>query len=185
MPSTIPSSFAPEARSTSTYSPNDLVGRGEQLALDPGSVQSPEAGGLAFAAGRSVRFVAPETAGVYLVFYTAYSAGSPDLRDSAALTILVSDGADNAPPVPLALTGRVASGSSVSIPFDPVGLDPDGDRVTLTRIVDQPRVDLPRSPPTVGRSSYTSVTGFAGQVAFDYEVRDARGEVATAIVRVG
>ena len=117
---------------------NDIGPAGSVIALDPDSVINEQEAGLVFAAGAKIRYLAPATAGVYVIDYATYVLGSPAQRDTARLIITVLDNPTNAAPTPRNLTGRVASGESVRLAFDGTGLDPDGDKVSLQRVETQP-----------------------------------------------
>ena len=77
------------------------------------------------------------------------------------------------------------SGQSTVIEFDGFGMDPDGDVVTLDRIVTQPE----RGSATISADGtsivYASVPGDHGQVSFRYRVADAFGASGEGIVRIG
>ena len=95
------------------------------------------------------------------------------------------DNPTNAPPTPPNLTGRVASGESVSLAFDGTGLDPDGDRVSLRRVETQPPSGIAAVSADGRGIVYTSEPGFSGQVSFTYSVIDARGETAIGTATIG
>ena len=77
------------------------------------------------------------------------------------------------------------SGQSTLVEFDGFGMDPDGDVVTLDRIVSQPD----RGSATISADGasilYSSVPGHRGQVSFRYRVVDALGETGEGTVRIG
>ena len=77
------------------------------------------------------------------------------------------------------------SGQSTLVEFDGFGMDPDGDVVTLDRIVSQPE----RGSATISADGtsivYSSVPGHRGQVSFRYRVVDALGETGEGTVRIG
>jgi len=164
---------------------NDIGPAGTVIALDPDSVVAPEGAGLAFAAGSKLRYLAPETPGTYVITYSTYVLGYPALSDSAQLVVNVLNNPTNAPPTPRDLTGRVASGQSVRLVFDGTRLDPDGDRVTLSRVETQPPSGIAAVSADGQAIVYTSAPGFSGQVSFTYSVVDARGQTAIANVNVG
>ena len=164
---------------------NDIGPTGTVIALDPDSVEAPEGGGLAFAAGTKLRYLAPNTPGTYVINYATYVLGYPSLRDTAQLEVTVLDNPTNSPPTPRDLTGRVASGQSVQLVFDGTRLDPDGDRVTLQRVETQPSSGIAAVSADGQSIVYTSAPGFSGQVSFTYSVVDARGQTAVANVNIG
>ena len=164
---------------------NDVSGDGNSMVLNPDDLKNPSKKGLAFVSGSVIRYLAPDKAGTYRLNYAVYSAGSPKVADSAAVTVTVLPGGENRPPQPRTLVGRVLAGETVEIPFDGERLDPDGDTVILERIVEQPETGTATVSLDGDAIVYTSVTGFKGPVEFTYSVKDALGDTATAKVRVG
>jgi hypothetical protein len=164
---------------------NDTAPAGAQFSIDPSTISNDAGVGLAFATGRLLRYLAPEDAGTYTVGYTIYRLGFPDMTDTARVTITVISDDTNAAPLPRTLIGRVLSGSTVSIPFDRFAVDPDGDSVSLDRIVEQPTRGSAAVSATGDAIVYTSSPGDSGQVSFTYQVRDAQGSTGTGEVRVG
>ena len=164
---------------------NDTAPGGALIAVDPSRVVNESDAGLAFGTPQLVRYLAPQQPGTYAVSYTVFRVGFPELVDSARIVLTVLGADTNAAPVPRTLEGRVLSGSSVSIPFDGYGVDPDGDSVTLDRILSQPANGSAAISATGDAIVYTSKPGTSGQDAFTYQVRDALGATGTAQVRVG
>jgi hypothetical protein len=164
---------------------NDMAPDGNTLVLNPDGLNWDRDEGLAFVSGRSVRLLAPETPGDYEASYTVYTAGSPEVAAKAIIRITVLPAGENRAPAPRTLFGRVLSGSTVSIPFDSFGVDPDGDDVRLDRVVSQPESGSAAIAATGDAIVYTSVTGFAGPVEFEYSAVDSAGGEGTAFVRVG
>ena len=167
---------------------NDVSPRGERVVLHPELQASGADGELAFVAGDRVRYLAPSTPGVYVLTYSIYLENSPDLLDTATITVTVMPPGSNRDPQPPILTARVVAGQSVAIPFSGSGVDPDGDRVVLADVTQ------PASGQGIAEISaegdaivYTAPgNGVAGgQVSFPYRVRDAVGATAEGIVRVG
>ena len=70
---------------------NDIGPAGNVIALDPGSVVNQQNAGLVFAAGSKLRYLAPATAGVYVVTYETYVLGYPSQRATARLVVTVLD----------------------------------------------------------------------------------------------
>jgi hypothetical protein len=164
---------------------NDLAPDGNALILNPDKLVYESEEGLAFVSGSKLRLLAPETPGDYEATYTVYSAGAPDVSAAAIVRITVLPAGENRAPEPHTLVGRVLAGSTVSIPFDSFGVDPDGDTVVLDRILSQPESGSATIAPTGDAIVYTSVPGFAGPVEFEYRVTDQFGETGSAFVRVG
>ncbi|WP_062077297.1 Ig-like domain-containing protein [Demequina globuliformis] len=164
---------------------NDIAPAGNVIALDAASVSLSEGGGLAFPAGSIIRYLAPSEPGTYAIDYGAYVLGYPTQADTAKVVVTVTADETNQPPVPKPISGRVASGQEVRLPFDGTGADPDGDAVTLKGIETQPESGAARVS-SDGRSLvYTADSGFAGQVSFTFTVEDARGATAVATASVG
>jgi len=170
---------------------NDSAPTGGLLAIDPSRVVNETDAGLAFATSRTLRYLAPDSPGVYSVTYTAYRVGYPELTDSARVTITVLGDETNTAPSPVTLEGRALSGRSTTIGFDAFGIDPDGDSVVLDAVVDQP-VGSDGSPAGSASISadgtnlvYTAPPSWSGQASFTYRVRDGRGATATALALVG
>lgn len=164
---------------------NDISPAGGRPTLNPASVVSSSEEALAFAAGELMRYLAPEEPGEYAVDYAVFTTGAPALADTATVRVRVLPDDANRAPVPDTLEGRVLSGQSALLEFDGFGMDPDGDVVTLDRIVEQPE----RGAATISADGasilYTSVPGDRGQVSFRYRVVDAFGETGEATVRIG
>ncbi|GMA91124.1 Ig-like domain-containing protein [Homoserinibacter gongjuensis] len=155
---------------------NDVSPRGERAQLHPEVEGSGTEGELAFASGDLVRYLAPETPGVYTVRYSSYLENDPGRLDSAAVTITVLGPGSNRAPQPPILTARVLAGQSVAVPVPATGLDPDGDAVVLAD-VDQPRAGAGVASIDAAGSTilYRAPAGGVpgGQVSFAYSVRDA------------
>lgn len=165
---------------------NDSAPGGALFSIDPSTIVNENDAGLAFATGRVVRYLAPDQPGTYGIGYTIFRLGFPDATDSARVIVTVVGDEANRPPLPRVLEGRVLSGESVRIPFDRYGVDPDGDAVTLDRIVSQPAQGGSATISPEGDAIvYTSPDQFSGQDSFRYQVRDAEGATGTAEVRVG
>ena len=164
---------------------NDVGPAGNVIALDADSVEADAGAGLAFPAGSRIRYLAPDEPGVYEVRYATYVLGYPTQRDAARVVITVLDQDTNQPPTPQRLTGRVASGESVRLPFNGTGIDPDGDTVSLQRIETQPTSGSATVSSDGQSLIYSADPGFSGQVSFTYSVVDARGQSAIATAAVG
>ena len=164
---------------------NDIAPAGGRPTLDPSSVVSSSGAALAFGSGGVLRYLAPLTPGEYGVRYGIYTSGAPSLADVADVRIRVLPDDANRAPAPETLEGRVLSGQSAAIEFDGFGMDPDGDVVTLDRIVTQPQSGVATVSADGESIVYTSVAGFRGQVSFRYRVVDALGETGEGTARVG
>ena len=167
---------------------NDVGSNGDIVELDPSSIQDPSHQGLAFAAGGVLRYLAPATSpgsAPITLRYSAYSAGNPALTSQATVSVTVLAQGGDRPPQPQTLTGRVAAGASVRIPFDPYGVDPDGDMVALDRIMSQPDSGTAQISADGTAIVFTSLADSQGQQSFTYRVRDSAGETGQATVMVG
>jgi hypothetical protein len=166
---------------------NDIGANGDIVQLDPSSIQDPSHQGLAFASGQVLRFLAPDAAPTQplTLRYSAYAAGNPAAKSEATVTVTVLPTGGNRPPQPTTLTGRVTAGASVRIPFDPYGVDPDGDMVTLDRIMTQPDGGTAQLSSDGTAIVFTALADAQGQQSFTYRVRDSEGETGTATVMIG
>ncbi|KAA9107852.1 Ig-like domain-containing protein [Microbacterium rhizomatis] len=164
---------------------NDIAPSGGRPTLNPASIVSSTPDALAFASGDALRYLAPTEPGEYDIRYSVYTTGAPLLADDATVRVRVLSDDANRPPAPSALQGRVLAGQSTVIPFDSFAEDPDGDVVTLDRIVSQPATGAATISADGTGIVYSSVAGFRGQVSFRYRVVDAFGLTGEATVRVG
>ncbi|MDH6180572.1 hypothetical protein M2152_000754 [Microbacteriaceae bacterium SG_E_30_P1] len=164
---------------------NDEHPDGLALTLEPELAQDvPEDGGLLFASGNVLRYLAPETPGN---FTAAYSVSGPDGQLATAtvrIAVREEDAATNNPPVPPTVTARVLAGESVSIRIPLTGTDPDGDSVQLLGQSSNP------DKGTVVSADAESLVYEAGEYSagtdvFTYAVIDALGARATGTIRVG
>lgn len=164
---------------------NDIAPAGGQPILNPAAVTSSTPDALAFAGGDVVRYLAPTEPGSYTVEYSVYTTGAPALADTATIRVQVLPAESNRAPVPERLEGRVLSGQSTVVAFDGFGMDPDGDVVSLDRIVAQPEIGAATISADGASIVYTSVAGHRGQVSFRYRVVDAAGAAGEGVVRIG
>ncbi|OJX67027.1 MAG: hypothetical protein BGO95_09825 [Micrococcales bacterium 73-13] len=175
---------------------NDVAPRGERLVLHPDVSTSGEGAGLAFSAGSTLRYVAPDVPGTYTVFYYAYLEGAPELLARSQVTVTVLPSGANRAPRPADLEARTLAGRTVSIPV-PIGtMDPDGDRVVVTGVSQpaEPRLgavmvgeggaSLLFTAPEVNQQAIGGLSAGGWQAEFGYTVRDAEGATGTATVRV-
>ncbi len=96
----------------------------------------PPGQGLLFGAGDAIRYLAPITpvGPISTVYSVTDTAGR---SASAPLTIVVKPRGDNSPPgTPPVATLRVFAGGTGSVSLPLAGIDPDGDWVTATRLVE-------------------------------------------------
>jgi hypothetical protein len=182
---------------------NDFSPAGDRLSLvtdlaaeEPGrlTVRGADATtstGQAFVAGRVVRYVAPRGLTEEETFTLRYLATN-DAGDTAPgrleLTVVPLSQRNRAPEPPV-LEGRVVSGDTVKLRIPGVGVDPDGDNVTLLGLGE---VTDGRSAPQLGRVTqfganslhYRAYPGSQGTEQFTYRVTDSFGGEATGSVRV-
>ncbi|HEX7825711.1 MAG TPA: Ig-like domain-containing protein, partial [Mycobacterium sp.] len=164
---------------------NDIAPAGGRPTLNPASVTSSSPEALAFAGGDVLRYLAPSEPGDYTIDYSVYTTGAPGLADSATVRIQVLPDDANRAPLPETLEGRVLSGQSTVVEFDGFGMDPDGDVVSLERIVSQPASGSATIAADGESILYTSVPGYRGQASFRYRVVDAFGVSGEGVVRIG
>ncbi|MBG6213178.1 hypothetical protein RCH23_000782 [Cryobacterium sp. CAN_C3] len=164
---------------------NDVAPGGNRVMLNAESVQNRQQQGLAFAAGTQLRYLAPNEPGSYELAYSVYTAGAPDLIDSAVVSVEVLANGDNTAPQPRTLYGRVLSGETIVIPFDSFGTDPDGDTVVLDRVLTQPARGTASINATGDAIVFASPLDYHGAIEFQYRVRDSIGATGLALVRIG
>ncbi|KQM83183.1 Ig-like domain-containing protein [Agromyces sp. Leaf222] len=140
--------------------------------------------GLAFVDDDTVRYQAPEEAGVYSLSYAIGDDHEQTAKAKLTITVVGRGSEGNRAPLPTPITSRTFEGSAVKIDIPLDGLDPDGDSVTLTGISSTPSLGR-----VVERTStsltYEALTGSAGTETFTYEVRDTYGASATGTIRIG
>lgn len=178
---------------------NDVSPSGDRLSLLADLVDSETPGqlgvvapidvagdvGKAFVSGRIVRYVAPAAIAERDTFDITYVAQNLDgQRAPGRLKVTVVPADDpNDPPEPPTLEGRVVSGDSVKIRIPGVGVDRNGDPVTVTGITSAPR--LGRITAIGGNFiEYQAFPRTVGTDEFSYSVVDSQGAFATGAVRV-
>lgn len=141
--------------------------------------------GLAFISGDTVRYQASSHMGTYPITYTV----KDNLGNSSSATITVTvhkkDAATKQKPQPKDAEAQVVAGRSVKIPISLLGIDKDGDDVSL--------LGLGNSAPEKGRINevgadyllYEAYPDSSGTDTFQYAVEDWSGQRATAQIRVG
>ena len=164
---------------------NDIAPAGGRPTLNPASVVSSSPDALAFAGGDVLRYLAPTKPGQYAIDYAVYTTGAPALADTATVRVQVLPDDANRAPLPETLEGRVLSGQSTVVEFDGFGMDPDGDVVSLDRIVSQPESGSATIAADGESILYSSVAGYRGQASFRYRVIDAFGQTGEGVVRIG
>lgn len=141
--------------------------------------------GRAYVSGRVVRYVAPDTIedrDTYTVTYVAQNLDGKRANGTLKVTIVPEDD-PNDPPEPPTLESRVVSGDPVKIRVPGVGIDRNGDPVTVTGITSAPR--LGRITDVGGNFlQYQAFPNTVGTDEFTYSVVDSQGAFATGTVRV-
>lgn len=164
---------------------NDSHPNRKPLVLDPELVSSvPDGGGLLFASGSVLRYLAPDEPGDFTATYRVGTTADVQF-DTAQVTITVreADAETNTAPVPPVLSARVVAGESVAIDVPVTSMDADGDTVRLVGAASNPQ----QGNVTVSGDTLTYTAGAASQGtdSFTYEVVDSLGARATGTVRVG
>jgi hypothetical protein len=141
--------------------------------------------GRAFVSGRVVRYVAPakiEERDTFTVTYVAQNLDGKRATGELRVTVVPTDD-PNDPPEPPTLEGRVSSGDTVKIRVPGVGVDRNGDAVTVTGITSAPRLGRIQS---YGGNflEYEAYPRTVGTDEFTYAVVDSQGAFATGTVRV-
>jgi hypothetical protein len=166
---------------------NDVGVRGVALTIDP-SAFDPECmpGGIVYANNGRVRIIAPDAAGDYLCPYVVSSVGSPSIQGVGEILIHVEPDGANVAPQPPDLEGRVAPGKSVAIPVPLVGIDPDGDVVSIKSVSNSTSGNgfLAINDQLDGLT-YTALPNAVGQDQLTYVVEDSQGTQAKGTVRIG
>ncbi|WP_156463363.1 Ig-like domain-containing protein [Frigoribacterium sp. Leaf172] len=144
----------------------------------------PAGGGLLFASGDRLRYLAPTTPGIVTAVYTAVGEDGQTADAQITITVREIDAATNASPVPETVTARVVTGETVrlAVPLD--GIDPDGDSVQLVGVGSNPEKGAVTMS-GVDRLDYEAGPYSAGTDSFEYSVVDALGARATGTVRIG
>jgi hypothetical protein len=141
--------------------------------------------GRAFVSGRVVRYVAPEKVeerDTYTVTYIAQNLDGQRAKGRLLVTVVPADD-PNDPPEPPTLEARVVSADMVKVRVPGVGVDRNGDPVTVTGITSAPRLGRIVS---IGGNflQYQAYPRTVGTDEFTYSVVDSQGAFATGIVRV-
>lgn len=164
---------------------NDYSPSGSTIHVAPDLVEPvPDADqGDIFVAQDTVRFRASDKPGtVYATYQVVDATGQKDAA-YVKIQVLPLNADTNAAPRPEAVTARVLSGSTVRIPIELNGIDPDGDSVELVGVADAPskgRVEV-----GTDHLTYEALADSVGTDRFTYRVRDRLGKEATATVTIG
>ncbi|WP_207456119.1 Ig-like domain-containing protein [Herbiconiux sp. SYSU D00978] len=164
---------------------NDEHPDGEQLTLRQELAQGLGGeGGLIFASGNVLRYLAPAETGDFTAIYTVQGPDGQTADGTVRISVREADAATNNAPVPTRVTSRVIAGETVRIPIPLTGIDPDGDSVQLLGQETNPELG---SVVEVGSDyiEYQAGSYSAGTDTFTYSVVDGLGARATGTVRVG
>ncbi len=140
--------------------------------------------GTLFVSGDRLRYLAPKHPGEYTAMYRVSSTDQQYAIGKVSISVKAVDVANNRPPVPKTLVGRVNAGRSVEISIPLTGIDPDGDAVTLIGQYTAPQLGAV-SATGRGVIEYTAGPYSAGTDSFEYQVVDALGQTAQGTIRVG
>lgn len=141
-------------------------------------------GGLLFAAGDRLRYLAPQTAGNYTAVYSIAGPDGQTAQARVTMSVREVDTATNNAPTPGRVTARVLAGETVRIEIPLSGIDPDGDSVQLIGIASNPEKGSVLSVGP-GFIEYEAGDYSTGTDDFSYSVTDALGARAEGTVRVG
>ena len=132
-----------------------------------------------------VRYVAPQQIkerDTFDVTYVAQNLAGQRATGRLLVTVVPADDPNDAPEPPT-LEGRVVSGDLIKIKVPGVGVDRDGDPITVTGITSAPR--LGRIVSFGGNFlQYQAYPRTVGTDEFTYSVVDSQGAFATGTVRV-
>ncbi|HEY0185859.1 MAG TPA: fibronectin type III domain-containing protein [Cellulomonas sp.] len=140
--------------------------------------------GLMFVAGEVLRYQAPATATTVRAIFVVRDATGNETAAAVTIQVHASDAATKSPPRPQTLVARVFAGDTVRIPVPLVGIDDDGDGLTLLGI---DSAGSKGQVTAVGADylEYQALAGESGTDTFTYAVEDWTGQRAVATVRVG
>lgn len=143
-----------------------------------------EGEGLLFVARDVLRYQAPDRPMTARATFVVRDSTGNETAATVTVRVHDSDPESKAPPRPQALTARAFAGDSVRIPVPLVGIDPDGDGVTLLGVAS---AGTKGRVTTVGADflEYEALPGESGTDEFTYAVEDWTGQRAVATVRVG
>ncbi len=164
---------------------NDEHPDGESIRLDPALVEplGPDSG-LLFAAGNTLRYLAPTHPGNFTATYQILGPFGQTAQAQVTIQVREPNVDTNQAPVPPRITSRVFAGEKVRIDIPLTGIDPDGDSVQLLGLETSPEKGAVTE---VGSNYivYQAGTYSAGTDTFTYSLIDGLGARATGIVRVG
>ncbi|WP_311836006.1 Ig-like domain-containing protein [Cellulomonas fimi] len=144
----------------------------------------PDGQGLLFVSGDLLRYQAPTQPTTARATFAVTDAVGNVTAAVLTVTVHASDPQTKAPPRPRSLEARVFASETVRIQVPLVGIDPDGDGVSL---LGQDQVPTKGRITAVGADwlEYQALPGELGTDQFTYAVEDWVGQRAVATVRVG
>lgn len=153
----------------------------EDLVVDEATT---EAGLLVFVSGQDLKVRAPEEPGQYSFTYGVRDAAGVRVASTVWLTVKPDTADGNSAPRPNPIVDRAIVGSTVRVPLNVQGADPDGDAVGFKSVVQAPQKG--RIVATgADWVEYEPFEGEAGTDVFSVTVADKYGASAPAEVRMG
>ncbi|WP_344204063.1 Ig-like domain-containing protein [Aeromicrobium alkaliterrae] len=153
----------------------------EDLVVDEATT---EAGLLVFVSGDDLKVRAPQEPGQYSFTYGVRDARGVRVASTVWLTVKPDTAEGNSAPRPNPIVDRAIVGSTVRIPLNVQGADPDGDAVGFKSVVQAPQKG--RIVATgADWVEYEPFEGEAGTDVFSVTVADKYGASAPAEVRIG
>lgn len=158
---------------------------GDRLTLRQQLVEPlPGGQGLLFVSGDVLRYQAPDEPLTARATFEVEDATGNLTAATVTVRVHASDASTKAPPRPKDLVARVFQGDTVRIYVPLVGIDPDGDGVTLLGIASSAL----RGRVTATGADWLEYQAFPDEVGtdeFTYAVEDWVGQRAVATIRVG
>lgn len=162
---------------------NDTSPIGLELTLDA-LVENPLKD-RAWIDGNAIQVSVPPGAQASTITLTYQIKDSDGAIASNRLTVtVVSEDAQNEPPVPRQVVERVLAGTTTRLAIPLAGIDPNGDAVRLVGLGSGPSLGRVLATGN-GWLSYEAFKGSKGTDVFSYQVIDSLGAVATGEIRVG
>ena len=165
---------------------NDVAAAGTSMVLDPRVREDDDLSkGLAFPSGNTLRYLAPSVPGTYQVTYRVFARGFPDQQSTGTVFVTVRGPESLNAPLDQELQGRVAAFGTVDLTVPRFGVDPDGDEVFASAVV-QPSSGGQVQIIDNGATLRVTSTAESGPIAFTYTVSDgtksAAGTAQVAVV---
>ena len=160
---------------------NDHHPNALDFTLDETLEMAPEAG-LMFATQGVLRYQAPNKSGQQVAIYRITDVNGQ--YTSARVVINVTEVGENQAPVPVDVDTRAFQRERIRIPISLIGIDPDGDSVSLLGIGSSPTKG---EVVAVGTDylDYVPFSAAVGTDTFTFTVRDRPGQIGTGQISVG